>query len=226
MPDAPLPTNAELDRLLVEMHVRLRQGQFDEVKERLAKAKAIAPDHPGVLEAEGDLAFNQGRYKQAETLFKAALGSNPGNARLEEKFATALLKVRMPGFTVNQIPDDADSFWSNRVPRNPAVSGILSAVMPGLGQFHNGDWLKGGILILFDLVVYSQIIYAVYKTLRAIHKQHMSLTYSEVIDRAIHSVNVFLLLLLAAALLYSIVDAVMVAKGMKTKPSNKNNYQL
>jgi len=215
MPDTPLPPNPELDRLLMEMHVRLRQGQYDEVKERLAKAKAIAPDHPAVLEAEGDLAFAGQRYKQAETLFKAALQADPGNTRLEEKFATALLKVMTPGFSVNQIPDDADSFWSNRVARNPIVSGLISAVLPGLGQFHNGDWLKGGILVMFDLIIYSQVIYAVYKTLRDIHQQNLTLSYSDIVGRAVHSVNIPLLLLLAAALIYSIVDAVLIARAMK-----------
>jgi len=210
MPDAP--STPELDRLLVEMHVRLRQEQYGEVKERLARAKALAPDHPAVLEIEGDLAFAQGRYKQAETLFKAALQADPGNARVEEKFATALLKVQMPGFSVNQIPDDVDSFWSNRVPRNPVVSGILSAVVPGLGQFHNGDWAKGGVLVLIDLLVYSQIIYAVYKTLQAVKDQNLSLPYSDIVDRALHGVNIFLLLLLAAAIIYGVVDAVLVAR--------------
>ncbi|MHB0936139.1 MAG: tetratricopeptide repeat protein [Armatimonadota bacterium] len=210
MPEAP--SNPELDRLLVEMHVRLRQEQYGEVKERLAKAKALAPEHPAVLEIEGDLAFAQGRYKQAETLFKAALQADPGNARVEEKFATALLKVQMPGFSVNQIPDDVDSFWSNRVPRNPVISGVLSAILPGLGQFHNGDWAKGGVLLLVDLLVYSQIIYAVYKTLQAIKHQNLSLPYSEIVGRAMHSVNIFLLLLLAAALIYSVADAIIVAR--------------
>jgi hypothetical protein len=215
MSETPLPSNPELDRLLMEMHVRLRQEQFNEVKERLAKAKTIAPDHPAVLEAEGDLAFVEQHYKQAETLFKAALQTDPGNARLEEKFATALLKVQMPGFSINQIPDDVDSFWSNRVPRNPVISGILSAVLPGLGQFHNGDWLKGAILFLFDLWIYSKVIYVVYQTLRIIHKQGLTLSYGDIVGRATHSVSIFLLLLLAAALIYSIVDAVMVAKMMQ-----------
>lgn len=219
MPEAP--PNPELDRLLVEMHVRLRQQQYGEVKERLAKAKALAPDHPAVLEIEGDLAFAQRRYKQAETLFKAALQADPGNARVEEKFATALLKVQMPGFSVNQIPDDVDSFWSNRVPRNPVVSGVLSVIVPGLGQFHNGDWAKGGVLLMVDLLVYSRIIYAVYKTLQDIHHQNLSLVNSEIVARALHSVNILLLLLLAAALIYSVVDAVLVARELKAAEKMK-----
>jgi tetratricopeptide (TPR) repeat protein len=202
------------------MHVRLRQGQYDEVKERLAKAKAIAPDHPAVLETEGDLAFSQGRYKQAENLFKAALQADPGNARLEEKFATALLKVQTPGFSVNQIPDDADSFWSNRVPRNPVVSGLLSALLPGLGQFHNGDWLKGAVLLLFDLIVYSQVIYSVYNALKALNAQG-ALPIDSVMQQVFTNVSIPLLLLLAAALIYSIVDAVMVAKMMRAAAKSK-----
>jgi len=220
MPDAPLPTNAQLDRLLMEMHVRPRQGQYDEVKERLAKAKAIAPDHPAVLETEGDLAFNQGRYKQAETLFKAALGADAGNARLEEKYATALLKVQMPGFSVNQIPDDADSFWSNRVPRPAWASGLLSAMLPGLGQFYNGDFIKGGILVLVDIIFWRFVLAHAAGINAAIRvKMHLakddSIPHDIFFHDFLHSFSIPMLLLLAAALIYGVVDAVLVAKMMR-----------
>ncbi len=39
-------------------------------------------------------------------------------------------------------------------PKNPAIAGVLSGVMPGLGQFYNRQWAKGvsflvGLLVLF-----------------------------------------------------------------------------
>jgi len=221
MPDASLPSNPELDRLLVEMHVRLRQGQYDEVKERLAKAKALAPDHPAVLEVEGDLAFAQHRYKQAEMLFKAALQADPTNARLEEKFATALLRVQMPGYTVNQIPDDADSPWSNRVRRPPWASGLLSAMLPGLGQFYNGDFIKGGILVFIDIIFWRFVLNHAAAINDAIRlKLHLDekapIPHDIFIHDFLHSFSIPMLLLLAAALIYSVIDAVLIARQMKT----------
>jgi hypothetical protein len=37
--------------------------------------------------------------------------------------------------------------------RNPWVAGILSGVVPGLGQFYNRQWLKGVGFLLGALVV-------------------------------------------------------------------------
>lgn len=215
MPEAP--SNPELDRLLVEIHVRLRQEQYGEVKERLDKAKALAPDHPAVLEAEGDLAFAQGRYKQAETLFKAALQADPGNARVEEKFATALLKVQMPGFSVNQIPEDADSLWSNRVPRPSWASGLLSLFIPGLGQFYNGDFIKGGILVLVDIIFWRFVlghaaaINAAIRLRMGIPKEN-PVPYDVFFHDFLRSFSLPMLLLLAATIIYGVADAIIVAQ--------------
>ena len=35
------------------------------------------------------------------------------------------------------------------VPKNPGVAAVLSAVIPGIGQFYNGDFLRG----IFWLIV-------------------------------------------------------------------------
>ena len=39
------------------------------------------------------------------------------------------------------------------VSKNPWVAGILSGVLPGLGQFYNRQWLKGVGFLLGTLVV-------------------------------------------------------------------------
>lgn len=48
-------------------------------------------------------------------------------------------------------------------PRNPVVAGVLSLVSPGLGQFYNGETLKGLVFVLafialsFDMIPLSMV---------------------------------------------------------------------
>ena len=39
--------------------------------------------------------------------------------------------------------------WHNSAMRNPGTAAVLSAVIPGIGQFYNGDFLRG----IFWLIV-------------------------------------------------------------------------
>ena len=96
-----------------------------------------------MLELEGDIARAKGMNGMAERLYRQAFQADRGNARLEEKFATALLKTHQHEYAA--LPDD--STWSDRVQRNPAASGVMSTLLPGLGQFHNGDFLKGAAIV-------------------------------------------------------------------------------
>src|SRR3989442_16041906 len=42
--------------------------------------------------------------------------------------------------------------------KNPWISGILSGVLPGLGQFYNRQWLKGVGFLLGALVVVGMLV--------------------------------------------------------------------
>lgn len=150
----PLPPDPAVDRLLSETYLRLRQGRFAEAQERLTQAQAQAPDHPAVIEMEGDLANAQGRYTQAQTLYKRALEHDRHNTKLEEKYATAVLKAHAPELAAHDVPDDSP--WTQLVKRNPTVSAMQSAILPGLGQFYNGDLLKG--LIVISLAILGNFI--------------------------------------------------------------------
>jgi hypothetical protein len=196
-----------------------------EVKARLARAKALAPDHPAVLEAEGDLAMAQRRYVQAQQLYKAAFDADRSNARLEEKFATALVKVHTPEYASRHIPDDVDSIWSFHVRRPAWASGLLSALCPGLGQFYNGDWLKGLILLFIQIGIASTVIHNAWIIADAMARQfgvmnaqgHYVLTadhYGEFTFRLLHSFSTAMLLLLTALWVYSVVDAIMAARAI------------
>ena len=46
-----------------------------------------------------------------------------------------------------------DAMETKDATKNPWVAGILSGVLPGLGQFYNRQWLKGVGFLLGTLVV-------------------------------------------------------------------------
>src|SRR3989442_11854198 len=46
-----------------------------------------------------------------------------------------------------------DAMEAQGVSKNPWVAGILSGVLPGLGQFYNRQWLKGVGFLLGTLIV-------------------------------------------------------------------------
>jgi tetratricopeptide (TPR) repeat protein len=206
--DPSAAANLALDRILSEIYLRLRQGKFAEAKERLAKAKALAPDAPAVLEIEGDLAFAQRNYRTAETLYRDALTRDRKNTKLEEKYARALLKVHEPEYAYLRNYDD--SLWSNRVPRNPIASTLLSALLPGLGQLYNGDIFKGIIMIFFAILFESQVVWAYARVL--VKSQQVPHVLSRAFDTLFHGANPVLLLIILGLWVYGLIDAWLVAK--------------
>lgn len=212
-PGLPLQPDPALERLLSEIFIRMRQGKYADAAERLARAKALAPDHPAVLEIEGDIAFAQGRFHKARDLYKQAFDINPKNAKLEEKFATALLQTKMPQLMTHQLPDD--SFWSNRVPRHPVSSLLLSLILPGFGQVYNGDWLKGLVIIFAALILGAAQSNLLWKVISAwVHHEASGSTIST-LGLFFQGPQALLTILLLGVWVYASIDAWYVAKHSK-----------
>lgn len=213
-PTPPRPPDPALERLLSEIYIRLRQGRHVEAAQRLAQAKILAPTHPAVVEIEGDIAMAQGRFHTAKDLYRKALDADPANGKLEEKFATALVQTMTPQLNLQRLPDD--SLWSNRVPRHPLSSTLLSAVFPGIGQIYNGDWLKG-LLVLFTAlaggIAETNILWKVFSDYRHASPETVSapalVLFTESLFRGPQAI---LTLLLLAVWIYGMADAWLVAK--------------
>lgn len=203
---APPPLDPALERLLTTL--RCQQGALAEAEQVLKTAKEVSPEHPAVLEVEGDIAAAKGMHTLAERLYRQAFQADRGNARLEEKFANALLKTHQHEY--DALPDD--STWSDRVQREPVVSAILSVLLPGLGQFFNGDYLKGAILVLAWAILLIIAYYVpVWDAMQLVKTAHS--TFFEALSRCLlHGGNLIITLLLLGVWLYGIIDAAMLAK--------------
>ncbi|MHB9026889.1 MAG: RING finger protein [Armatimonadota bacterium] len=212
-PDTPPqqpPTDTSLDRLLAEIYLRLRQEQFDEAQTRLAQAKELAPGHPAVLEIEGDLFFARRRYRDAEAVYRQAFQADPANAKLEEKYATALIKVHEPEYNMHAIPDE-DSIWGNKVKRPVTASALLSALLPGLGQWYNGEIIKGGALIVVSVMLFGAEISYVMQSYSHLHKQGLPFSMGGLFGPLFTGGSLFVIFLMLAVWVYSIIDAALVA---------------
>lgn len=215
--DVPLvdPPPPEVMPLLDDLWMLIAEGRYADAAAPLAKAKELAPDHPAVAEVEGDLAFAQGRYAQAERCYRQAFTRDHGSTVLEEKYATTLVKVHEPEILVRLGPDtgDEDSLWSQRIPRPAWAAGLFSAILPGLGQFYNGDLLKGAGICLVNLIGYSYLLYPIVIPLLAKAKANTLIALTDIAAGMFTGAYLVGTLLLFALAVYSIVDAVLVARA-------------
>lgn len=216
-PGGALPPDPALDRLLAEAFQRIRLERYEEATAKIAEAKALAPDHPLVVEMEGDLAFARRRFREAEALYRRAHELDPGNAKIEEKFATAILKIHEPELLLHDIPDDVDLIWGKRRPRPPFSSALLSLLFPGVGQLYNGEVVKGWSLVAVGAALWTTLIYA---WCYAIVK-HLPYDAGTIIGGMFHGWYAFFTILFLLAWLYSIGDAFYIAYTLSEEERQK-----
>jgi hypothetical protein len=98
--------------------------------------------------------------------------------------------------------------------RSPKVAALLSAVLPGLGQFYNCRWAKGAGFLFSTLIIDAGL---------GVTSETVSIFQGAFLGRHASQVSVgsFLLrmLPLAAIAMWSIADAVRTAKASQQPPS-------
>lgn len=220
---APL-LDPTLEKLLSDIRLHLRQGHFDGAHARLANVKEIAPDHPRVLEAEGDIFSAQRKFKPALEAYKKAFAADPKNAKLEEKYATAVVKVSMPSILAHTPIDvDDDAWWINPMvpPRVPWQSAMLSAFIPGVGQWHNGETLKSMIVLAVAGYSASWVGYAFYQNLQTLKGTHLNNGFFDVFNKGLQGTNLIFAVLWILVWLYATIDAAVVASEANERRRRK-----
>jgi tetratricopeptide (TPR) repeat protein len=209
IPGGALPPDPALDRLLAEAFQRIRLERFEEAAEKIAEAKALAAEHPAVLEIEGDLAFARRRYREAEALYRQAHVLDPANAKIEEKFATAVLKLHEPELLSHAIPDDDDVpfILGNRKARPAYLSAVFSILFPGAGQMYNGDTVKGWALFFTGIYMWSTFA----QSWHHLRVDGLPISLGGIIGGMFHGWNALFSILFTLAWLYGIADAYLIA---------------
>ena len=159
--DAPPPNARQQLRDLMGRATLARvRGEKEQALKLAHEALALDEQNWEVHEFIGDVLMEINRGAEALASFKRARELNPKRVELEDKVARAAIRW----VTRQDRMAHMNALLEGRVPRGqerkPVVAGLLSLLLPGLGQFYNWQMAKGaafavGYLVLVMLVVYS-----------------------------------------------------------------------
>jgi len=148
-----------LDVMLTEANRLRSRGLLGEANAKCREALAANQDYWPAYELMGDIFKQQGRASDAIEAYRAALQLNPERVAVEDKMARACVTLAQQRYAYLWAED---ALAEGERKRNPIVSSLLSALVPGLGQFHNRRFAKGLALtsaaVLLALMVAVQAL--------------------------------------------------------------------
>jgi len=139
-------------------------------QEALAKAQEslrVMADNPDAFEILGDLYSTLNLSEAAIEAYQRALELDPSRISLETRLAHIALKKGEMDYQRRLAQDIIAGRLRLGQKRNPGIAGILSLLIPGMGQLYNQQWLKGGILLLIYLLLAMKDISTVARMLEA-----------------------------------------------------------
>lgn len=152
-PDA----QARVEQLLRDAYLMRMRQQWGASETLVREALDLSPEDTQGLELLGDLLTEKGSVDEALEIYRRAFALQPEKVSLEEKIARAVLakaeeeRERIEAELLISTPRNA-----KQRKRNQTVAVLLSTILPGGGQFINGQYVKGGIFLgiaLLTLVV-------------------------------------------------------------------------
>lgn len=147
----------ELDRLLTLANVQRLREQYTEAESTCRKALELVPDDVAAKEMLADLLLELGKKDEALAEYKSALEIAPGKESLEDKYAKLIIVIaedeRQKEIAKDMI-NNPHKYTMRK--KNPIIAWLLASLVPGMGQFYNGQNIKGavifGIFMLFIIV--------------------------------------------------------------------------
>jgi tetratricopeptide (TPR) repeat protein len=155
MSESPSPADIQL-----KVRELLGRATLARLRNRQEEALALAEEARGLDEASwethellGDLLLEAGRSGDALKSYRRARELNSSRGVLEEKIGRAAIARARQERTADLSRALLEGTAKPERPkRSPGYSALLSLLVPGLGQFHNGDMLKG--LVMFSAFVF------------------------------------------------------------------------
>ncbi len=126
--------------LLREAQMLRKREHYPEAESKCREALNLIPKDAAALEFLGDLLQGLARIDEALAVYKRAIEANPKRYSAEKKYGDLL--VRQQNWSA---ADDS-------IPRNGFAAVLLSTLLPGAGQLHNGDIGKGVFFIITFLI--------------------------------------------------------------------------
>jgi hypothetical protein len=131
----------QAESLLREASAFRRREKYREAEAKCREALSLVPKDAAALELLGDLLQGVARTEEALAAYRRATEADPKRYSAEKKYADLLMRQQ------NWAAVDPEA-----VDKNPFIAVLLSALLPGAGQFYNGDIAKGAFFILLDVL--------------------------------------------------------------------------
>lgn len=151
----------ELSTLTAAANLHRTRGEWIEAEDKCRRALAIAPDDIVMHEMLADILQGVGKLDAALAEVKTAMGLAPGRASLETRYAKLVLEIGEREH--NRLL--AEEMLTNPAKRdihakNPILALFCAVLVPGLGQFYNGEIRKGAIILgTFLVFLFSFVLF-------------------------------------------------------------------
>ena len=235
IPADPIARERERDRLLTFANVQRMRGQTEGALQTLQDALALVEGQAAspIYELMGDLLVSDKKLPEAQEAYNKAHEADKARASAERKYAKIALQVAdakaersladamVRGESISDLMAEG-ALESDRGRRNAGMAMFLSIIVPGFGQFYNGEVVKGLVLVgifLADLLllaltpdknVFTQKIAAIF-----------ALSSGKYANQSVSGIAIFAGIVLVAVWLYSIVDAPFTASKTTSKSDGK-----
>lgn len=137
----------EVDRLIALANLQRLRQQFIEAEDTCRRALEIAPNDVIIKEMLGDLLYERGKLEDALAEYKSAMQLAPGKESIETKYAKLVIEIaerdRQKAIVEDMINNPQKYTFRKK---NPGIAFLFSIILPGLGQFYNGQQVKAGVL--------------------------------------------------------------------------------
>jgi tetratricopeptide (TPR) repeat protein len=189
--------------LLGEAVLLRAKGKPREAIEKAQESLRVMTDNPDAFEILGDLYSTLGLSEAAMEAYQRALELDPSRISLETRLAHIALKKGELDYQRRLAQDIIAGRFRPAQKRNPGIAGMLSLLIPGIGQIYNQQWIKGGGLLLVYLLLVMKDIGTVARMLEAAGSGDMFALMGAFFTRPALGWT----LLLVGLYIYSVIDA-------------------
>lgn len=126
-----------------------RKEKFREAEIKVREALQFVPKDAAALELLGDILQGVARTDEALAVYKRALDSDPKRSSAERKYGELLVLQQKWDMT------DPEAMRGSS-----KLAMMLSLLLPGLGQFHNGEIGKGVFFLALDALCVYLLAYS------------------------------------------------------------------
>ncbi len=138
---ASVAEEQQASQILRDAALLRRQEKYKDAAVKCREALLLTPQDAAALELLGDLYQGVARTNEALAAYKRAVQADPKRSSAERKYGELLMQQHI---------------WSTAdpeaMPKHRGFAIILSLLMPGLGQMHNGEVPKGIFFLIGDAV--------------------------------------------------------------------------